>query len=153
IRMAAASLRNKLGDYYLGEGRLDPVEIQIPIGGYLPEIIDRRVSIGVTRIENWTGRPANALICSVIVDELIHQLANAGVIQVTNMTRRGPHPPLRFVVRGYLVTRTDEILQADIALVDTETGHAVVARPFTSRRDEILKLPRQVVDSIVTALN
>lgn len=38
VRVEARRLRSKLTDYYAGEGRLDPVRISLPTGGYVPVI-------------------------------------------------------------------------------------------------------------------
>src|SRR5579871_4583882 len=36
VRTEAARLRARLGEYYLGEGKDDPLVIEIPKGGYVP---------------------------------------------------------------------------------------------------------------------
>src|SRR5580704_14789935 len=38
VRTEAARLRARLSEYYLGEGRCDPVVIELPKGGYVPVI-------------------------------------------------------------------------------------------------------------------
>jgi TolB-like protein len=38
VRTEAARLRERLSEYYLGEGRCDPVVIELPKGGYVPVI-------------------------------------------------------------------------------------------------------------------
>src|SRR2546425_3698028 len=53
IRVAAAALRKKLITYYRGEGQRDPVEIRIPAGTYVPQILDRQVVIAIADLENW----------------------------------------------------------------------------------------------------
>jgi Tol biopolymer transport system component len=41
VRNTASRLRTKLTEYYLTAGRLDPVEIELPKGGYVPEFRER----------------------------------------------------------------------------------------------------------------
>jgi hypothetical protein len=43
VRVEAARLRRKLKEYYAGEGRLDPVTICLPTGGYVPPFAMNRV--------------------------------------------------------------------------------------------------------------
>jgi hypothetical protein len=47
IRELARSLRLRLDKYYETEGQRDPILIRIPCGGYVPEIVERHISIGL----------------------------------------------------------------------------------------------------------
>jgi TolB-like protein len=42
VRVEAARLRRKLKEYYAGEGRLNPVAITLPTGGYVPAFVANR---------------------------------------------------------------------------------------------------------------
>lgn len=58
VRNTASRLRTKLTEYYLTAGRLEPVEIELPRGGYVPEFRERTTAKPV--IEPPAGRQARA---------------------------------------------------------------------------------------------
>src|SRR5215813_9128785 len=82
IRVAAAALRQKLAEYYMAEGQRDPVEIRIPRGTYIPEILDRRVVIAIADFENWNPEGLDDHLCTMVRDEIARSLRGAGPIEV-----------------------------------------------------------------------
>src|SRR6266542_1595240 len=75
VRAEASRLRARLGEYYLGQGKDDPVVIELPKGGYVPVIRHREAtgeSAGPTGAPSGPGaRPVRwriwgALACLVV---------------------------------------------------------------------------------------
>ncbi len=153
IRVAAGNLRQKLVEYYEIEGRSDPIEITLPNFGYVPEIEDRRISIGIGRFENWNPGGVDRLLCAVISDELVHELAKAGVIRVAPVRnfKTLDHPPLRYCVRGSLES-LDDVLRLNVSVSDLQAGRVVVAESFEGRREHFLKLSHRVATAIAAVL-
>src|SRR5262249_36483837 len=85
VKVAALGLRDKLEEYYKGEGKNDPIEIQIPIGGYVPEIVDRWPTIAVSQFHDWFGDRDHC--CATIRNEIVHQLNLAGGVRAKRVTR------------------------------------------------------------------
>jgi hypothetical protein len=54
VRVEAGRLRRTLEQYYAGDGRDDPVIIELPLGGYVPVFhVNTAVHRAVTRTQNW----------------------------------------------------------------------------------------------------
>ncbi len=51
VRVEAARLRRRLAEYYEGEGREDPILVEIPKGGYVPQFRERASAVDSTRSE------------------------------------------------------------------------------------------------------
>jgi len=77
VREAAAKLRQRLRDYYAGEGQDEPIEITIPTGAYVPEIRDRRIMVMVCRFENWSPNGDQDYLCTTVSDDIVHCLSQA----------------------------------------------------------------------------
>jgi hypothetical protein len=96
VRNAARRLRQKLNDYYSSDGAADPVRIEIPKGGYVPEFVAvpaplsepmpagksiRRAYIG------WLAAAVAALIALAAIPPL---LENEGRGQTSRLVAENP---------------------------------------------------------------
>jgi hypothetical protein len=56
VRVEAGRLRRALEQYYAGDGRDDPVIIELPLGGYAPEFrANTAMHRAAARTQNWPG--------------------------------------------------------------------------------------------------
>ena len=101
VRVEAARLRRKLKEYYAAEGRLNPVEITLPTGGYIPAFAANRggdrkphreattggddanpetwsgTTMAVVPIRVLTGKPEDDLFAQSLSGELVAGLAGS----------------------------------------------------------------------------
>ena len=91
VRVEAGRVRDKLARYYAAEGATDPFELQIPIGGYLPQVFSRRDaphvarslgSIAVLPFSSFSNDADDALFCSAMVNQLIDVLGRVPGLRV-----------------------------------------------------------------------
>ena len=59
VRIEAGRLRDKLREYYDGEGRNDPIRIELPKGSYAPRIEVQQEAVSTSRAE--TGEPSDSI--------------------------------------------------------------------------------------------
>jgi len=152
VRTAGADLRKRLAEYSESEGRNDPIEILIPPGGYVPEIRERRPAIAVSLFENWNRNGHEDHLCLPVSDEIAHQLMHSGAVTA------GRVPSLDagverfgYGLRGSLECR-GTILRLNASLSDFSTGQIICSKAFEGRRDDLLKLSRQIAKATVTAI-
>jgi len=91
VRVEAGRVREKLARYYADEGLGDAFEIQIPVGGYLPQL-SRRVStkalpqslgsFAVLPFASLSSNPDDALFCEALADQLIDLLSRVPGVRV-----------------------------------------------------------------------
>lgn len=149
VRAAAGNVRRKLADYYATEGRLHPLQIRIPVGSYVPEIRDRRLSVGIYPFENLNPKGDQAYLCSVVAEELADQLARGGMIQAQRLLSTPPDlTGLDYSLRGFLACGED-VLCVSVWLSDLRPGQMIFHQAFEGQRDDLLKLVRQAALSIM----
>jgi TolB-like protein len=155
VRVAAANLRQRLADYYAGEGQDEPIEIAIPTGTYVPEIRDRRIVVLVSRFENWNPIGDQDYLCTTVSDDISHHLA-----QVPRMLPRRvpaieqpdmPDHRVGFGLRGSLECR-GKTMRLNVSVSDLRAGRVIWDAAFEGRRDDLLKLSQRVATTIVPAL-
>ncbi|MGH9198252.1 MAG: hypothetical protein ACRD1T_21275, partial [Acidimicrobiia bacterium] len=152
VRVAGSDLRWRLSTYYAGEGRNDPVELQIPLSTYVPAIHDRGLYVEVGPLENWHPSGKQAHICATIGEELAYQLdrdCRVRVTRVGNRSRRS-HAP-RYRVRGS-VEHGGEDLRLNISLADLAADGIILSRSFRGRRERMIELTRSVADVVLNVL-
>lgn len=108
VRVEAARLRSKLQEYYLSEGRHDPVTVEMPKGKYVPvfkpgpyananinskpDILNSLFpvrpsnSIAVLPLLNLSGDPGQEYFSDSITDAIINTLAHNRILKVISMT-------------------------------------------------------------------
>jgi len=88
VRTEAGRLRARLAEYYAGEGRADPLVIELPKGGYVPSLRERAVSD-----ERVTTRPPQRWLRATVAGGLFALAAigwrSAGPVET---------PPIRIAV-------------------------------------------------------
>ncbi len=91
VRVEAGRVREKLARYYTGEGAGDAFEIQIPVGGYLPQIARRQAtrpaarqagSLAVLPFANLSSSAEGASFCAALADQLIDMLSRVPGLRV-----------------------------------------------------------------------
>jgi adenylate cyclase len=91
VRVEARRLRVKLAEYYSGEGREDPVRIELPKGGYLPQFETRDVnvehqSMAVLPFAHSPGDRILQALSAGLMARLIATLANGGGLRIVSST-------------------------------------------------------------------
>jgi TolB-like protein len=90
VRVEAGRVREKLDRYYANEGVADPFEIQIPVGGYLPQL-SRRVakpaarnlgSYAVLPFASLSSNADDAIFCEALADQMIDLLSRVPGVRV-----------------------------------------------------------------------
>ena len=91
VRVEAGRVREKLARYYADEGGSDAFEIQIPVGGYLPQL-SRRVaahapvrslgSFAVLPFANLSPHADDAIFCEALADQLIDLMSRVPGVRV-----------------------------------------------------------------------
>lgn len=74
VRVEARRLRSKLEEYYSGSGRLDPIRIRLPKGGYAPQV--EALEAARTRLEpaptrRWLAALAGVAVVSALSTVLV----------------------------------------------------------------------------------
>jgi TolB-like protein len=152
VRVAAGNLRQRLADYYAGEGQDDPIEIAIPTGTYVPEIRDRRIIVMVALFDNWNPIGDQAHLCTTASDEIVHQLARMPRLEARRIPMTElPNERTGYGVRGSLECR-DDAVRLNVSLSDLRASRVIWDEAFEGRRDDILKLSQQVATAITTTL-
>jgi TolB-like protein len=149
VRVAASDLRQRLADYAKHEGKDDILRITIPLSTYVPEIFDRRPTLAIGPFENWHPQKEQGYLCETIAAELAYRLEAAGfrtnVRDVAEATQ--PH----YVLRG-VIEPQDERLRISISLAAPEAKRILVSKSFDGRRDDVLRMARDVAEAVQTAL-
>jgi tetratricopeptide (TPR) repeat protein len=154
IRVAAAYLRERLEEYYAREGQNDPIEIKIPKGTYVPTVRERRPAIAVIAIENWNPDAArHAHLCAPIREEIVLRLMSTGSLRVSRVEALETlDHQFHYGLRGSLECRAD-ILRLNASLIDLHSREIICCHGFECRRDDILKLCRQVAEAVLARVS
>jgi TolB-like protein len=151
VRDAARNLRRKLADYYDCEGRRQPLQIRIPVGTYVPDIDDRRVSVAISAFENLNAKGDQAHLCAVVADELADQLVRRGLRVERRASAQAGFAGLDYGLRGFLACAED-VLTLSVWMSDLRAGRLLSNQTFEGRRDDLLRLVRQAALSVMTEL-
>jgi TolB-like protein/Tfp pilus assembly protein PilF len=107
VRVEAGRLRNRLAEYYNGNGRIDPVHIEIPKGAYIPHFTLRTLESTATQpnssVFRWlsSGQRRNILL-AFVAGVLVTSLAALIVRQDSSDTGSTPYSGPRDT-RPYIV--------------------------------------------------
>jgi len=151
IRVAGAALRERLIAYFQQEGLEDVIEIRIPQGTYVPEILERRVSLVVKHFDHW-GPAADRGLSATLGDELARMLGAHQRLKVEGngpMPTRSPVAP--YTLRGSVET-SDKAIRLHVSLFDTGVDRIVYSHVFEVSRDDALKLPAQAAEVIASGI-
>src|SRR5262249_47749515 len=136
VRVAVSDLRRRLAEYYDLVKQVDPIEISIPVGSYVPNIWDQRTSIRVRRFENWHPENYRSL-CGALTEELITRLNETGWFRAEHAHRSAYVS--RYALRGSIEQRGN-ILRLNISLADLGTRKIAYSRSYERRREQALTL-------------
>jgi TolB-like protein len=159
VRVQARRLRQKLSEYYITEGLLDPVRITMPVGSYVPVFSTtdlnqraafqngRTCSVAVLPIAALDADMESVRFADSITAELTHALVAAGGLEVVSRTSasafRGVAKDIRAIGRSldadFLVEgctrRLDNHHRISLQLTATETGFHCWAAWFEQRNN------------------
>jgi TolB-like protein len=148
VRVEARRLRHKLTEYYSGEGRQDPVRIDLPKGGYLPVFdVQRRMTVQSIAVLPFADRsPERALegLSDGLTARLIARLAACEGLRVVSSTsvfrfkncsqdarKIGEELNAGLILEGSL-RHAGERFRCDTQLVSSDDGLHVWAGAFDS---------------------
>lgn len=171
VRTEARRLRAKLADYYAGEGRDDPIVIEVPKGGYLPVL--RKVlaadaldsaNVAVLPFANFTGDAAREASCDALTDEVIDALARIPSLRVIARTSSFRYKNTRADARtiaasltaGLLlegsVQQAGERVRVIAQLVLGRDGSHVWSQAFEGPAGALTAIESALADEIVRAM-
>lgn len=158
VRAEAGRLRRALERYYLTAGARNPLRIEIPKGGYRPEIKQLRepasssqvarpeshgnLSVAVLPLRNLSGDLARSFFAEALTEQIAIALSRFQYFWVTTARAAPPREEqameirelgrglgVRFVLDGSVSWQDDQIRLA-ATLSDTATGHLEWAEQF-----------------------
>ncbi len=176
VRVEAQRLRHLLERYYLGEGRRNPVRIDLPKGRYVPIFspqhnlsdpeVKQEASIAVLPLRNLSGDSEQQYIADGLTEELIIALGNHPEMAVMSSHAtagfEGKHISPQQVGQdlgvGFLVYGSVQIdkrhIRINLELVDAVTGKQIWSkgykRPFTP--DELFDIQEEVSKNLVACV-
>lgn len=173
VRLQMSKLRSRLAEYYASEGSSDPILIQIPRGGYVPEFSQQAVaaasftarasepSIVVLPFVSLSSRPEDECFTNGLTDELINCLASVPGLRVvarstaylfkserTDVRSIGERLRVEYVVEGS-VRKVGNAVRIAVQLVDAAEGYQVCSHAFQRELDDIFSLQVEVCASLV----
>ena len=149
VRVEAARLRDKLREYYAGDGQRDPVQIELPKGSYAPHIEVRHESRGVHWKAPLTHYSSTVPFLAVLsfdnlsADQNLTYLAD-GVAEdiITSLSR---FPDLAVVARGSSFAYKGKAV--DLRQVGEELGVGYVLEGSVRKEGDKLRIVAQLIDA------
>jgi TolB-like protein len=152
VREAGGNLRERLHAFYADEGVDEPIYIVIPLRTYVPQIQDRRQSIGVSVFENWNPAGDQEHLCQAVADEIVHRFGNLRRLnaqRIAEVPQDGDHPD--YLLRGSLEC-LDQTVRLNYSLSDLGALRILASDHITGHREELLKLAQHVASSAITRM-
>jgi adenylate cyclase len=148
VRVEAARLRDKLREYYAGDGQRDPIRIELPKGTYTPQI-----EVGhESRVIRWKAPPTHSsTVPSLAVlsfDDLSagQNLAYLGDgVAEDIITALSRFPDLRVVARGSSFAYKGKAV--DLRHVGEELGVSYVLEGSVRNSGDKLRIVAQLIDT------
>jgi adenylate cyclase len=179
VRVEAARLRAKLREYYDGEGRSDPLRIEIPKGSYAIRICAAKAdeerrdhfatagdkpSIAVLPFANLSDDPSHDYFADGIADDLTTDLSKlSGLVVISRhssfLYKRSDKSVgaiakelgVRYLVEGS-VRRAEKRVRVGASLIDTVTGAQIWAERYDRELSDIFAVQDDVAKHIVKSL-
>jgi TolB-like protein len=175
VRIEAARLREKLHEYYDTEGRDDPVRIELPKGGYTPQIEFRQAPtaerepdrqgpvIAVLPFVNLSGDPKQEYFSDGLTEDIILGLGQFREMVVTARTSsfsyKGRSVPVPVIARelgvAYIlegtVRRVGNRIRITAQLISGSSGESLWARQYDNESEDVFALQDEIVESVVGA--
>jgi adenylate cyclase len=181
VRIEAARLREKLREYYDGEGQRDLIRINLPKGTYTPEVkIRRENDVGAIRVtqHGYSVVPSVAVLSfddlsasrnlgylgDGVAEDIITSLSRfpdlAVIARNSSFAYKGKAVDMRQIGRklgvGYVlegsVRKDHDKLRIAAQLIDTKTGEHVWAERFDRSGHDPWELQDEITGMIVGAL-
>lgn len=177
VRVEARRLRSKLRQYYDGEGRNDEIEIEFPIGSYLPRFCrrgpsspareataDDRESLVVLPFTNLSPDPENEYFCDGLTEQIIHELTKLEGLRVvawqSAFQLKGTPCDLRTigerlrarVALGGSVRRSGDRLRIAAQLVLIEDGRYLWSETYERQMRDVLGIQDEISQAIAATL-
>ena len=150
IRMAAASLRQRLRAFYAGEGVDDIIKITIPLGRYAPVITSDCTHVVVQRFAHWGPRADRALGLGVF-EEISRILTLDRHISVSRRINRFGRNGPQYVLRGATETSAAAV-RIHVSMFHREIDAIVFSQVFEAGRNDALSVAGQIVAALVAGL-
>jgi adenylate cyclase len=150
VRVEAARLRDKLREYYAGDGQRDPIRIELPKGTYAPHIEVRHESRVVRRKAPRT-REVSLTVPSLAVLSFDDLSANQNLAYLGDgvaediITALSRFPDLRVVARGSSFAYKGKAV--DLRQVGEELGVGYVLEGSVRNDGDKLRIVAQLIDT------
>lgn len=171
VRTEARRLRAKLATYYAGEGREEPLTIDLPKGGYVPvlrakvspDAIDA-ASLAVLPFANFSGDANREAFCDALTDELIDALARIEGLRIVARTSAFRFKHARDDVRDVArqlgvstvlegsVQATEGRMRVLAQMIVATDGTHVWSQAFVADAGDLAAVQETLADEIVRSL-
>lgn len=176
VRVQARRLRAKLSRYYETEGRLEPVRIEYPKGGYVPifrkpdaaspAVREDRpaLSIAVLPFADLSAGQDQAYFSDGLSEELIHCLSQLPGLNVmargsvahfksgnADFREIGTRLNVQFVLEGS-VRCAGPALRVAVRLVNVASGFTVWSTVYERRMEDLFAIQEEIARSVSMAL-
>ena len=150
VRVEAARLRDKLREYYAGDGQSDAIRIELPKGTYAPRIEVRHES----RVVRWKAPPTHevsSLVPSLAVLSFDDLSADQNLAYLSDgvaediITALSRFPDLRVVARGSSFAYKGKAV--DLRQVGEELGAGYVLEGSVRYNGDKLRIVAQLIDT------
>ncbi|MCC6340797.1 MAG: hypothetical protein IT166_01285 [Bryobacterales bacterium] len=177
VRVEARRLRAKLREYYSSAGAGDPIRIEFPTGGYVPQFLStpREMAasppkampgktIAVLPFANLSNEQASEYFSDGLTSELIHALTRAEGLNVVAWTSaaqwKGRAHDLKDIGRQL---QADVVLEGSVRharnnvrimvqLIDASTGLYLWSESYDREMRDIFAIQEEIANSIVSVL-
>ena len=175
VRVEESRLRSKLDKYNAMEGRLDPIRITLPAGGYVPNfayaaneptanaMLDQP-AVAVLPFANMSGDAEQEYFADGLTEDIITALSHSRLFPVIarNSTFTYKGNPVRvqqvaselgarYVVEGG-VQKSAKRVRVTAQLIDADTGHHIWAEKFDRDLHDIFDLQDDITQRIAAAI-
>lgn len=170
VRSEAARLRAKLGEYYAVEGKLNPLRIAYPKGGYVPafetspRMTQRPITVAVLPFVNSGAVAEDDYFSDGLTDELIAALARVANLRVIARTSvfqfKGKSIDVReigqrlsasMIVEGTVRSFQNRV-RVTAQLIDVETGAHLWAETYERELRDIFAIQDDLTRALAGSL-
>jgi adenylate cyclase len=173
VRVEASRLRAKLDKYNATAGRLDPITVTLPAGGYVPQFVVTesepvriealdQPAVAVLPFTNMSGDPAQDYFADGLTEDIITALSGSRLFPViarnsTFTYKVGPvkvqqvasELGARYVIEGGVQKAANRV-RVTAQLIDAESGHHIMAEKFDRDLEDIFELQDDLTQRIAS---
>jgi len=166
VRVQVGRLRDRLATYYAATDGIHDVRISIPVGTYVPVLLqaptgvtaDRPRMLELAPLRDLTGDSTRAIFVAGVNEELSSRLFRAfgATIQVRDRCpdawpRNGEETPAPRRIEGSVRVENDHV-RTSLRLVDTASGRIEWVSQFDCRGELGIRLQEQLSDAVCERL-